>query len=123
MYSGGKALSRHRYCPREGFPQARPPSPAATAPHFPIAAFCLFAAHHHHHAYKSARGQAHSKTLRAIPASRERVSVLECGGPPPLFPLAPVNRQFVFLGTRSIPPRDKKRKLAISFGWARGRLQ
>jgi hypothetical protein len=34
----------------------------------------------------SARGLAHSKTLRAVRSSPgKRASVLECGGPPPLF--------------------------------------
>ena len=37
---------------------------------------------------QSARGLAHSKTLRAGGACGERASVLECGGPPPLW-LAP----------------------------------
>jgi len=46
----------------------------------------LFVAPRHHSAPQIARGQTHSKTLCAIPASRERASVLDCGGPPPLFP-------------------------------------
>jgi hypothetical protein len=37
------------------------------------------------HIAQSARGLAHSKTLRAVERHRERASVLECGGPPPLF--------------------------------------
>ena len=34
---------------------------------------------------KSARGLAHSRTLRAGGSRSIRASVLECGGPPPLF--------------------------------------
>jgi hypothetical protein len=36
---------------------------------------------------QSARGLAHSKTLRAVRMSQENACVLDCGGPPPLFPL------------------------------------
>ena len=35
---------------------------------------------------QSARGLAHARTLRAGGACGERASVLECGGPPPLWP-------------------------------------
>ena len=35
---------------------------------------------------QSARGLAHAQTLRAGGACGERASVLECGGPPPLWP-------------------------------------
>ena len=79
----------------------------------PNCRFSFFAAHHGHLAPQSARGQAHSTTLRAIPAFRESASVLECGGPPPLFPAAPINRPFVSPGARSIAPRVKKRKPTI----------
>jgi hypothetical protein len=34
---------------------------------------------------KSGRGEPHSKTSRTEFGARERYSVLECGGPPPLF--------------------------------------
>jgi len=38
------------------------------------------------HFFQSARGQAHSKTLpRQGCDPKHRVSVLDCGGPPPLF--------------------------------------
>ena len=82
MDCGGKAQPRHRSRPRQGSPQTNQPSPAATGALFPLRcppATIL--------PPQSARGQAHCKTLRAIPAPRERASVLECGGPPPLFPL------------------------------------
>jgi hypothetical protein len=41
---------------------------------------------------ESARGLAHSKTLRARGSRSLRASVLECGGPPPLFPMDWLNR-------------------------------
>jgi hypothetical protein len=37
---------------------------------------------------QSARGLAHSKTLRELENHRAARSVLDCGGPPPLFPPA-----------------------------------
>ena len=95
MDCGGKAQPRHRYRPRQGFPPASPPSPAARAPRFPISASPFSLPTTIHPLKAPEQGQAQSKTLRAIPASRKRASVLDCGGPPPLFPRAPVNRPCV----------------------------
>jgi hypothetical protein len=58
---------------------SRPPSSdfGATSP--PVAGLAMAA-------FQSARGLAHSKTLRVRQAAPHFRQVLDCGGPPPLFP-------------------------------------
>ncbi len=85
MDCGGKAQPRHLFRPRPGFPQASPPSPAS-GPHF---SFCLFTAPHHPPSNRPSMRTPIRFALFRHP--RERASVLECGGPPPLFPSAPMN--------------------------------
>jgi hypothetical protein len=46
------------------------------------------------HPSKSARGLAHSKTLCVGKAVVMRASVLECGGPPPLYSRPPIRVPF-----------------------------
>ena len=62
----------------------------------------------------SARGLAHSRTLRVREAYNERASVLECGGPPPLWPapnckrtLQKLWRPFILHSSFSIFPFKK----------------
>ena len=92
MDCGGKAQRDTAIAPaKAAHKPASPASPAATAPYFLISAVPCSLPITTMLPPQSTQGQAHCpKTLRVIQPSRERASVLECGGPPPLFPCAPI---------------------------------